>query len=242
MLDVLGVSDYSLEQCIELMKKKDRLVEFLKSTAGFKFVEEKSKTKVKYYQFGDSIMISCACGIDSGYLAIFMEPLTKLMLMGFSEKLLLRGAVSIGEYVENVGVNNVTVIDPAVTDAASWYEATDWAGIIATPRTTNVLEWFLCTIRNKNIHDSLKAFDELLIKYPVPLKTGEEEMWAVNWPSAMILKDNEKFSTDDAYEDLLRNIAKIELIPKGTEKKYNNTMKFVHKSLNKKTTEHFEIE
>lgn len=64
-------------------------------------------------------------------------------------KLPLRGAISYGEY----DYKDQIMIGPAVDEAASWHESTDWIGVILTPSAKFALEAHIpkCVVEYGNI-------------------------------------------------------------------------------------------
>jgi hypothetical protein len=90
----------------------------------------------------------------------------------------LRGAFAVGEFF--VG-DERTVLGPAVSDAASWFEAADWIGVHATPHASMVIQSVLEKSGGKLGH--------VLLGYDVPMGATKSEvrLKAVNWPKGFYI-------------------------------------------------------
>src|SRR5690606_14254177 len=101
--------------------------------------------------------------------------LKRIILNGIENEVLIRGALSYGEYIEDISEHSVTVIGPAVADVAAWYEEAQWAGAIATPKAG------LLVTQNKFYYkekDSLYAVYNSFVPYAVPTKGTPIRLWA----------------------------------------------------------------
>jgi hypothetical protein len=128
----------------------------------------------------------------------------------------LRGAVSVGEYIQY----DSTVLGPAIADVAAWYDSPEMIGVIATPRCGQFLN---C------LNESQEIVSTEFLKYPVPLKGGsKKDLWLAGWPE-LINYDPDAKSYLKEYYELIRRFQ----IPKGTEDKYFNTEEFVRWTLSK---------
>jgi len=100
----------------------------------------------------------------------------------------------------------------AISDAASWYEKSEWMGLCSTPMTNNILEHYLDYERLNN------AF--FMIPYPVPLKNGQKfELYTVSW-AGRFFHNNTSLSDGRKY---FLKLLKDQPVPLGTELKYKNT-------------------
>ena len=135
--------------------------------------------------------------------------------------MLLRGAISIGEFV----TKDNTVIGPAVADAAQWYENCNWIGIVATPKYGYAFQHFVESFSFKN-PQILEVVNRYLVPYDVPLRNGNKNrMWSVAWPSTLFDK---KKGRHEVSAKCAVSLSFSEFpIPLGTEIKYKNTMEFV---------------
>jgi hypothetical protein len=136
--------------------------------------------------------------------------------------LLLRGAISIGEWVEldPPSPDNVLLVGDAIDDAAEWYDKADWMGVALTPRAG--FGW-------ASAHPTGKRSDPI-VEYPVPLKDRELERdhplrFALNWPG----------TSTQQVATLLDRFSK-KSIPAEATRKYHETAAFFSKFVGKGET------
>lgn len=110
----------------------------------------------------------------------------------------IRGAISYGKY----SVYDNIMVGPAVDEAASWHESTDWIGVSLSPSAQ-------FSIKDKNILD-IKKYDNIPYK-----KSTKGLNMCVNWDDGSI---------DDLYSKF------IEMGPHTPEiaNKYLNTLSFIN--------------
>ena len=173
---------------------------------------------VTTFTFNDTVLIVyCTPGSatldDVQYFCLLLR---KFMVDSLVQGILFRGSVSIGDFYVDDQSN--TVMGTAVTDAAAWYDSTDWVGINATPHATLVVQALL---------RGSKDLDRLLVDYPVPLKDRPSlVLKAVNWPKAFYVKGLRPVKEgEDPRAKCLKLLAEHK-IPKGTESKHFNTVAF----------------
>jgi hypothetical protein len=150
--------------------------------------------------------------------------LQRLFILGLERGILLRGSISVGEYLfeENC------ILGPAISDAHVWSQEADWFGIILTPHCriylTNILE---NDVERKTFAESPLAFfaqNELIcVEYPVPLHQGEKKLFALSWPIHFL---SEGEGSKKSGLVMLANCLLDKQIPKGTESKYENSINF----------------
>ena len=135
----------------------------------------------------------------------------------------LRGAVSIGEWVElsPPEPENVLLVGQAVDDAADWYDKADWLGVALTPRAG--FGW-------ASTHPVPSSGDSF-VEYDVPLKIREWEhdrplRYALNWPKTM--------STNASA--LWVRFSRGQIPPEAT-RKYHETARFFRKFAEKNAGE-----
>lgn len=166
------------------------------------------------YTFGDTIIITVQLRGKKNY---DKQIIRAIMLMrrylfhSIEQGILFRGAFSIGSYIEDVSSN--TVMGEALTDAAQWYEQSDWMGIASTPRTNSVLEYYL--------DDNSLASPRFINLYPVPIKGGSKlELYTISWPGAF--HDNflnKSKSPRNWFLEILKDLS----FPIQATPKYKNT-------------------
>jgi hypothetical protein len=130
--------------------------------------------------------------------------------------ILFRGALSYGDLYRVDDTTN-TVMGPAVSDAAAWYEKADWIGIHATPRATILIRSWL--------QGSPDALKHVLVDYSVPLKEkGRMNLKAINWPKGLYL--SQKKNLTDAKAVLLSILGNVRSVPIGSESKHFHAIEF----------------
>ncbi len=178
--------------------------------------------------FGDSILITWypknSDMNNSMTVSLFLfaiaNVLKKAFIVGLKNEILLRGAVSVGDFLESSSNDkDLTVIGPAITDVKDWYEQANWAGIIATPHAGIFIDLY-------DIDNDIKLFANLyFVKYSVPLKTNaldkDTKFWVISW----VANDELAKTWTGALSDIYKLMTKFH-IPFGVEDKYFNTIKF----------------
>ncbi len=112
---------------------------------------------------------------------------------------LLRGAVSVGEYVRS----DNSILGPAVKEVADWYEKSEWMGVVATPSCENVINKLEKCLENPNyvyelfgkprkpgeilnVENLEPALWPFFVKYKVELKSCYKTLFALSWPLKFI--------------------------------------------------------
>ena len=115
--------------------------------------------------------------------------------------------------------DNQTILGPAVSDAAAWYEQADWIGIHATPRATLFIQSLLEASSGKDL-------DHVLVDYDVPLKDrSTRKLKAINWPKGFYLQPLRPFGAGTTRGLVLRALT-ARHVPKDTESKYFHALSF----------------
>jgi hypothetical protein len=217
ILDALGAANYSDDKIGQFLKSREVVIEQLHDKA--EVVLGGDASRVKIFIFNDTILIILICDAIPSLEDVkgFGVLVRRFMVKSLEQNILLRGAVSIGSfYVE--GKKN-TVMGEAVSDAASWYERTDWIGIVATPRTTMMIQSLLEGDPNYLGH--------LLVEYPVPLKDGTlRPLKTVNWPMGFFVRGMIDCSGAENRRAKCLSLLTQNAMPLGTESKYFNTITF----------------
>ena len=219
VLDALGAATYNDREIAQFLNSRERVLELLKRKANAKEIRGNMDINlVTTFTFNDTVLIVyCTPGSatldDVQYFCLLLR---KFMVDSLVQGILFRGSVSIGNFYVDDESN--TVMGTAVTDAAAWYDSTDWVGINATPHATLVVQALL---------RGSKDLDRLLVDYPVPLKDRPSlVLKAVNWPKAFYVKGLRPVKEgEDPRAKCLKLLAEHK-IPKGTESKHFNTVAF----------------
>lgn len=241
LLDVLGVKGHSIDESLGFLEVWHDLI----TTSHVNTVENATLSgrtiphRVPEYNiFGDTVIIMWKCdNVPHDFSSTFMfasEVAANLIRLGVEKGLFLRGAISIGEYVNKSTEYGKSTIGPAVADSASWYEEADWFGVIATPHCSIQINRMIDDVieiikSNSIIHvDDDSKFQEALIydlknryvEYKVPRKNKEPiKLKVLNWQIKSEINKNE---ITKWLSDKLRTVT----IPIGTENKYNNVITF----------------
>lgn len=226
ILDVLGVRSMSLDESrIFIIKKDELIVDIKRAIEGLTKFESilKQLLDPKIITFGDSIIIYWTDNeeLDAELLSVG-EVMRWIIRAGIKNGLLLRGAISSGLILIS---NETTIVGPAITDAASWCDRAEWAGVILTPN---------CSLRLSSVIEnaSLDGIDKICYsiwfeKYGVPFKEGgTHDLWAISWPSTYFqIEEDEHITRNLPKAEFLDEIKKF-AIPFGAERKYANIVDF----------------
>jgi hypothetical protein len=228
ILDALGVSDYKIDECFNFISKKNELIKNLEkvdseiSTIFEKIIAPILEDQYKYPKmtvttFGDSIIICWPTGTEKDSVVLFPGIalwLQRAVTLGIEYGILLRGSISVGDYLVDGDTTNTSILGPAIADAYVWSEEADWFGVILTPKCQ-----IFMTIGFESPSDS----DLWCVKYPVPLHHEKKELYTISWPFFFLQKNKSKQNGIVALTRLLSNFN----IPKGVESKYENTIEFL---------------
>lgn len=203
MIDVLGVSKYTIEQCKNFIKlqsqfKKDRIqLEYEESEMSETVKNFKSTLKNSHFtQFGDTIFIYQTVLSDApevkleALCSISMQAQT-LMAWGLDNGLLFRGSISVGKFI----VYDHIILGDAVFDANDWYNTADWFGILFTPKSQQFIDSVLTSEKLKNdesLQRVLRYFNtSLTCPYKVPLNhrknnNNDSTFYTILWPLTLV--------------------------------------------------------
>ena len=132
----------------------------------------------------------------------------KIVADSIKYKIPVRGATSYGK-LSSVG--NI-MVGPAVDEVASWYENTEWIGVIQTPTAM-----FLTDVSR------FKYEGSILKKHLVKTKkNGMYDTYCVNWPAAWLIRENR--------DTLLKYFMEMGPITPDIAEKYISTLKFYDES------------
>lgn len=172
MLDVLGIKGiWQREPVNEIVQKWERMVFDFRDIER-SLNENPHNNIVTHIQFFSDTIIVTYEGDDPIDLLSYMSlHLTYPFCHSLTEKVFLRGAISVGRFrrTENM------IIGPAIDEAAEFYEHSNWVGITLTPSAGQIIDK---TMKEHNRHGWYE-------KFIVPSNTGDEEVWALNWPTHM---------------------------------------------------------
>ena len=215
LLDALGASTYSDNKIRKFLAARAELNNILSHQA--KQLNNTYKTNMPTtHTFGDTLIVAAELNKKR---RMPIQIMSNIVLMqeylyhSLEEGILFRGAFSIGSYIEDSKSN--TVMGTAISDAASWYEKSDWIGISSTPQTNSILEFHL---ENKCLNDP-----KFLHYYPVPMKNGREiDLYTISWAGRFFIDDKKKINHKKRFLGMIKD----QTIPLGSESKYINTKKY----------------
>lgn len=224
MLDALGVRNMTMEQSKDFLSARDELINIIYKRARKKFISMNISSSLKIYAFGDTIIICLESEDFCTQINEFGFLLRIIFFASFEKDILWRGAISYGDYF----CRDKDILGPAVYDAANWHEEADWMGLIATPACGIKMSEYAQKISKRDKFELYVKF----IQYAAPLKmNGHKTLrWVQAWPAYYLIEQEVKLITQDecsdkAKEKLFKHLGK-HFIPKGTEKKYQNTIDF----------------
>jgi hypothetical protein len=230
MLDALGGRVFNIEETQRFLERRQKFLDDpdLKKTFQqmCRYATERKTEPPRLFTFQDSIILHWNVGSTNfKKYPEFVLPqigawLVNSIVTGLIVGFPTRGAVAIGEYVQDA----TSLLGPAVSDAAAWYEKADWFGVIATPacghRISHLAEFF--DLKKRPLDD--KNVSSWFFRYKVPLTGGNfARMWAVSWPRCLCV-----ISSGQQYTprwSLFNTLAQFP-VPPGTENKYANTIRF----------------
>ncbi len=216
ILDALGAATYTQPEIEQFLESRDQVLNKLAERAEAGKIDKK---RLKVFTFNDTIVIVYLARqeVTLSDVATFCFRLRAFMMHSLQNHILFRGAVSVGSFY-GVDDKTNTVMGPAVSDAAAWYDEADWIGINATPHASMFIDSLL--------ERSDTSFDMVIVDYDVPLKDKQSvKVKVVNWPSGFYVPALTGEAKGGPRATLLTLLAEHQA-PKGTESKYYNAIKF----------------
>lgn len=231
LLDALGARNMSIQMSQNYLVTVDHLRkeihDALRITLDIDKKEKKGAeklfNKLRPRFFADSLLMTYEVIRErqiNNYLGRICFILNILIVQALEKGILYRGAISIGDYIENEDI----VLGPAVTDAANWYDRWNMIGVMATPATSHYIK----AAHNTSLEDVKKGVDtdQDMVLYGVPV-TGSEPQYtyALNWPRTVQDLHAHIQRTDPLlwYYQRIKGLS----VPLGSESKYANTEQFI---------------
>jgi hypothetical protein len=166
-------------------------------------------TGVKLSAFSDTFIISIRgqqklMSQPRKFVRLLCDALLPAFVRSMDYDFFFRGVI----VMDNFSRSSMTLIGPAVDEAANYYEKANWIGISLSPSTRSFLE-----------QDTMIETDsDLTVKYHIPQKPGGSKLTrAVNWID---------WDRSHRYRDLLVRKAKFYAHEQDKYTKYQNTMDF----------------
>jgi hypothetical protein len=220
ILDALGAANYTDAEISRFLESRGLVLKLLMRNANSKEISgDIDASRVTTFTFNDTVLIVYKTEVPATLDDVnrFCLLLRKFSVDSLAKGILFRGSVAVGTFYVDDATN--TVMGPAVTDAAAWYDSADWVGIHATPHATLAIQQL--------VEERRGALEHVLIDYPVPMKVSSPVVVkAINWPKVFLLP---KLAPPDGPQDprakCLRLLTKHRF-PKGSESKHFNAVAF----------------
>jgi hypothetical protein len=216
ILDALGASGFSETQTKHFIASRKAVLALL--DAKLERVNALEKSRFSIYTFNDTIVLAYTTDDAPAHdvVVAFGIVLRHFLVKSLEHQILFRGAVAIGKFKANPKTN--TVLGPAVSDAASWYDKSDWIGVVATPRTSLLIE---------KLEIKHGDMSRVVISYPVPTKSKEPiQLRAINWPKGFFIREYSPVGKGENHRGKCIELLTQHAIPYGTESKYFNSLRF----------------
>ncbi len=233
IIDLLGTKQKKIDECDSFIKFRDKQIDNAQKAARNILCDLNCEEKIDVSTFGDTIIICWPFNDKdkTGFYLLGMSHLLKVFFtFSFEEKYFFRGSIGIGEYIKT----DNTLLGPGINEVASWFEKTNWIGVHLTPKCGINLQQYVHESKNaiQNLSFVLNKtpLDFYYVKYSIPLKDDQEDMYALSWPAEYLIiqeypQFEKVFEKISARWFLLNKFSGVE-IPLGTEKKYENTIAF----------------
>jgi hypothetical protein len=218
ILDALGTKLLSLTEAMEFVRLRDSIRQSTEKVAesGLPGLQ---KERVKTFTFNDTLIYAYEppAGVTLVEIERFCHLLRIAETLSIVEKYPFRGAFAVGEYF--VG-DSQTVLGPAVSDAAAWFEAADWIGVHATPHASMFIQSLMEQAPNAKL-------EHVLVDYDVPFtkEKSKHKLKAINWPKGFYL-NGVRPAGGGATRGLVLSALTKRRVPKDTESKYVNAVEF----------------
>jgi hypothetical protein len=217
ILDALGTKLLSLSEAINFIALRDSVM-----THTERVVETNLKglemERLSKFTFNDTVVYAYCPpkGVTLPEVERFAHLLRVFETRSIVQGTPFRGALAVGEFY--IG-DKQTILGPAISDAASWYEAADWVGIHATPHAS----LFIDSLLERALGTDLS---HVLFDYDVPMKNNlARQLKAVNWPKGFYVTGLRPEGKGTA-KGLVLSALTQRRVPKDTESKYFNALRF----------------
>jgi hypothetical protein len=217
ILDALGAASYSDAEIQKFLDSRALVLQLLNAKA--ESILGELTDRVSTFTFNDTIVILLKAHDEPSVrdVTAFFTLLRKFLIETLVNRILFRGAISLGTFYASDETN--TVMGQAVTDAAAWYNLADWIGIHATPRATVLIDHLLESEDDKRT--------EVVVDYQIPLKNkSKPTLKAVNWPKGYFVKGVSPCEPEQSRRANLLELLGRHPIPVGVEDKYFHAIAF----------------
>jgi hypothetical protein len=199
-LDALGVSGYNQDKCRDFIDKMDKIIErleFVSKKWGIQFEKDLLKILLKpnIARFQDSVILWWPEQKENSlhFFCGASHIVTAILNLAIEERIFFRGAISVGEYIYDESLGNVTIIGPAVFDAHKYHDITVWIGVIQTPTFQREYLSLLESVAKRDkvqLNAVIEKCQFLFVPCNIPLHKDKKEnetlsmekFFAVSWP------------------------------------------------------------
>lgn len=220
LVDALGAKGYTDEETVSFLESRRVIRKAIDDKVADQ-IDARSIEQPQIALFNDTIIIAIQCEPDTPQerdsIAAMAIIVRKLISDGISKQIFFRGAIGVGKFFGDL--ENDTIIGQAVSDAATWYESTNFIGCVLTPRLAFVLQ--------KHLSEKKPTGKGLYLPYSVETKEGMKEMFCVNWPRAFFIPSIRPDGCAKGKElnFLFKKFGHC-YFPKHSESKFANTVAF----------------
>ncbi len=221
ILDALGAATYSTQQIAQFLKSRQVVLDLLATNAEIKALRGRiQQNQVTTFTFNDTVLIVYGTETTPTFDDVqhFCLLLRRFEVDSLIHGILFRGSFSVGTFHADDDTN--TVMGAAVTDAAAWYDSAEWVGVNATPLASLFVQGL--------VDQSGEDLDHVLVDWDVPLKDnkGSRGLKALNWPKVFVVPNMTPCVHGENHRAKCATLLTVHGVPRGTEMKYTNTMKF----------------
>lgn len=129
LMELINKTKKKSQMIIRKLRKNENLYVKLHERGKKDVFLLREKINVEVLSISDTIILTTESDDINKAIEIHAEICSWLLVEAMKVNLPLRGAISCGNYDNQDHI----VIGPAVDEAASWHESTDWIGVILTP-------------------------------------------------------------------------------------------------------------
>lgn len=181
-----------------------------------------TKQTARFSAFSDTLVLTAwTNSAPKDLLAPVGYALQQVVSRAFIIGAFVRGAVSVGNYVEYSSPELDMIVGPAATDAFEAASELDWAGIHLTPSASYAWESFLEPDLNAD-EDPIFPSEFVRYKAPPSRTSGSSpeprETWVLNWPERWLETKHHRSTLLDQFSS--------RIIPQVAVSKYQNTLAF----------------
>ncbi len=226
MIDVLGYKNLEFEKVRDLWENISERLNMTKTELA------KANIKLDTVFLSDTIILFFSLDVvskdvnysslDTDYLLILLSLVffvsSVLLVTGLKCGILLRGALSYGEFVVDNKLN--LFHGKGMLEAHKWYESTEWSGIIVSPSLEFLIDSLVSEIESSLLTKFITKYSK------IPFKNGFDNSakYAIKWIDTDVVKN--KKNTVLPLNKYLSSASRLLLSP-DVMNKIRNTNEFI---------------